>query len=668
MWVCKMRACSIMKFISYFFISFILLCTCSNVSEGDENNVPNYGVRGTIQKGPFILGSTIVIQELDENFNPTGVVYNTTTVDDFGSFEFSNTISSRFVEIISTGFYYNEVTGELSSSQLTLRSVSDLSLNNEVNVNVLTTLEKARVLYLVRNEGITFFDAKIQAEKEILEIFNISIDDSMPHQFFENMDISEEGSFNAMLLAISCILQGSNSVAELSEFISKIVTDIKSDGFLSSSMGNEEILANSMTLDLEGIRSNLENRYIDLGVSVSIPNFEAYIDSDGDGLLNNRDFTFSPAPIHNALRNTEYISDPIEVKLPGNDIQAIVSTSNGSIVVNGIDVGSIRTYVSNGDYISVKLNSSRHFITEVSCDVEIKYSTHKVSGTFSVLTEEQSWYKAGTLPYNGSFLSRPVVFENRIWLIGGSLNGAWLGEIWYSTDGISWHLATEDLPFSGSGIPVEFKNQIWLFNSSNAWFSSDGINWTKASNGDNTYSLPLGLDYISYDGKVYGIGNLANSSPLYVSSDGTTWETLDWTFGDNMDAVGASLLVFNNKLWIVAGTYGDCADPSEIWTYDGATWEKKENVPWVVRYDHSSVVFDNKIWVLGGEAGDVPRSHTETMSDVWYSEDGDNWLIATRNAEWSERIKHYSIAFNDRIFLWGGNTGDNTSGDVWCTE
>ena len=46
----------------------------------------------------------------------------------------------------------------------------------------------------------------------------------------EYLDISQPGDKNAILLAISVILQGYLSVAELSELLANITTDIREDG------------------------------------------------------------------------------------------------------------------------------------------------------------------------------------------------------------------------------------------------------------------------------------------------------------------------------------------------------------------------------------------------------------------------------------------------------
>ena len=231
------------------------------------------GMNGLVQKGPFISGSSITIQELDDTFTPNGKTYNTTTNDDFGSFKLKSVISSPYVEVIAQGFYFNEVSGSLSPASLTLRALLKTSSTMVANVNILTTLSEQRIIYLVEEGGLSFEDAQQQAEAEILNVFGISEDGLLG---FNQMDISKEGKSNAILLAISSILQGYHSVAELSELISKIIIDIKEDGTLDESKIITNLKQNAIILNLFYIRGNLENRYHNLGLNVAVPDFEYY--------------------------------------------------------------------------------------------------------------------------------------------------------------------------------------------------------------------------------------------------------------------------------------------------------------------------------------------------------------------------------------------------------
>jgi hypothetical protein len=265
-----------LSIIGFIFFSLLFSGCGGSSSNGDGSETAHsglYSVDGYIQKGPFISGSTIIIQVLDDGFNPTGVTYQTTTNDDFGSFALGNYIQSRYIEIIATGFYFNEVSGALSDAAITLRAIADLSMEDRVNVNLLTTLEKNRIIHLIKNENKSFVDAREQAEKEVLGIFNIAGTDILS---FNQLDLSSGNQGDAILLAISAIFQGNNSVAELSELLSKINLDIEKDGILNNSMYAATLKESSAGLVFNQIRTNLENRYASLGLTTAIPGFESY--------------------------------------------------------------------------------------------------------------------------------------------------------------------------------------------------------------------------------------------------------------------------------------------------------------------------------------------------------------------------------------------------------
>lgn len=139
--------------------SAILMSACSSDESNNETpkSVEKSNVQGTIEKGPFVQGSKVMLYELDANFGQTGKSFRTQTVSDLGAFSFDSPIqlSSQYVELETSGYFYNEVKGKLSASQITLNAISDVSNRNTVNVNLITHLEFERVKRLIR-EGKNF--------------------------------------------------------------------------------------------------------------------------------------------------------------------------------------------------------------------------------------------------------------------------------------------------------------------------------------------------------------------------------------------------------------------------------------------------------------------------------------------------------------------------------
>jgi len=92
---------------------------------GSPPEVQKVQLSGAIQKGPFVLGSTVNVSPLDSQGNPTGQLYSTKTTSDLGEFsvEFNAT---GLVSLEGNGFYYNEATGALSMAPITLRAFYDI--------------------------------------------------------------------------------------------------------------------------------------------------------------------------------------------------------------------------------------------------------------------------------------------------------------------------------------------------------------------------------------------------------------------------------------------------------------------------------------------------------------------------------------------------------------
>ena len=261
-------------------LAFSLLLSCSEKDENSSSSgsgTSSNTVSGYVQKGPFIQGTVITVWELDSSLVQTGRTFIGTIDDNTGTFNARGNVVSPYVELSAVGYYFNEVSGSLSTAPLTLQALSDLNDNSSVNVNLMTHLEKKRVEYLI-DAGSTFTAAKTQAQAEIMKIFNI---ENVSLGSSETLDISKSGDGNAVLLAISAILQSDKSEAELTELLSTINTDIRTDGTLDSNT-TKATLATAMEylktrhIDNVTVRDNIEDRYSNLGVSATIPAFESY--------------------------------------------------------------------------------------------------------------------------------------------------------------------------------------------------------------------------------------------------------------------------------------------------------------------------------------------------------------------------------------------------------
>jgi len=258
------------------YIALLLLLT-----QCEENNTPKVAqsvedrdVYGVVQKGPFINGTTITISELDADFNQTGKVYSTQILDNEGNYRLNSLdFNTQYVELKATGYYFNEVSGGVSAAPITLYSLADLSEERTLNINILSHLARNRMLHLIA-EGSSFEEAKIQAEQDLIKNFSIEKPDMT---LSDQLDISGPGEDNAILLAVSVILQGFRTEAELSELIANVNTDMRDDGIINNENLGSLLVNDARVLNLEQINKNLISRYTEMGQDKDIPDFEKYV-------------------------------------------------------------------------------------------------------------------------------------------------------------------------------------------------------------------------------------------------------------------------------------------------------------------------------------------------------------------------------------------------------
>jgi hypothetical protein len=253
---------------------------------------------GAVQKGPFVLGSSIQVSTMDASGNPTGQTFNTDTENDLG--EFSVVVPhDGLVEIEGTGFYYNEVTGQLSDASLTLRAwtVVGADVEQTAYLNLITHLTHARIETLMEN-GAEFATARDQAEGELrlgLSIGPTNYDPGLVGIELNMLAADDDAS--AYLLAISAVLAQAAAIragesgsvdANLQELLNTISLDLSEDGALMSTL-QEEINTAESCVDSRQVETDLAARLIAIGSSAPVPDVDRILDWDGDTIANRND-------------------------------------------------------------------------------------------------------------------------------------------------------------------------------------------------------------------------------------------------------------------------------------------------------------------------------------------------------------------------------------------
>ena len=93
------------------------------------------------------------MRELEGRMTPTGNTFTGTINDNIGSFSIKGKLSNKIVELSADGYFFNEVSGSLSSAKLTLSAVilrlqasSHITSNGEANyANLSATVQVTNV-------------------------------------------------------------------------------------------------------------------------------------------------------------------------------------------------------------------------------------------------------------------------------------------------------------------------------------------------------------------------------------------------------------------------------------------------------------------------------------------------------------------------------------------
>jgi len=255
-----------------FGLALALTFSCSGDSGGgnDRHVVKKEKISGVSQKGPFAMGATVTIYELDENMNVTGNPIIGKTTDDNGNFEIkikNGKLASPYIIIEVNGSYANEVTGLPSTSAITLKSVANVSNKDRVNINVLTHLEHDKVLKLARS-GAKFDDAKKEAQKQVLNALGISESGAKSS---EDMAIFSNSPSDAALLLVSILLQGNRTTEDVANLLDAISGEIRENGTLSGSV--KSVIESGLAgVDIEKVKENLRS----LDSTVNVPDLDDF--------------------------------------------------------------------------------------------------------------------------------------------------------------------------------------------------------------------------------------------------------------------------------------------------------------------------------------------------------------------------------------------------------
>ena len=279
---------------------------------------------GVAQKGPLAAGSTVGVRELGLNLSATGNLYTYTTAAG-GAFVPDAKFASPLLAVTATGLYVDEVTGAASDGPVTLQSYANLKTETVLNANVLTTLAYKRINTLLNTNGLSFADARAQAEREVLAAFGIVLPASPGA--FGTLDASADTDGGHLLAALSSVIVQGRTSTDAGALLAALQADIASNGATINS-GNLQVIARGeQALNLSRIAANLSAMY---GQAFDAEALAQWLDQDGDGVIARDEFRADDATTASS------------VMLPADFVTAragsTVSASAGQLMVNGAPV------------------------------------------------------------------------------------------------------------------------------------------------------------------------------------------------------------------------------------------------------------------------------------------------------------------------------------------
>ncbi|MBR2898690.1 MAG: hypothetical protein IKC23_03600 [Fibrobacter sp.] len=538
--------------------------------------IENKTISGVSQKGPFVEGASVTVQELEgKTLAQTGRSYEGKIKGDRGEFSVDViNLESQFALLKANGFYLNEVTGKESESQVTLYAFTDLSNRSQVNVNLLTHLEHERSLYLLKNNDLTVKKAKEQAENEILASFGIEGDFGNS----EDMNIFGTCDGSAALLAISTLMQSDLKEGAFSKRLADYASDIEADGVWDNEKVQTAIAdwaaKTSLKGGLAGIRKNIE----DWELSDKVPAFEKYVnnfwwENFKLGTCNSK----REGEVKKNGNSSSALKDMKFICLDGAWMEATDFSKDTHSWKAGKE-GESRYGDSVTTNCYVFEEGSWRSANDSDCSLELDGCTDAKEGTVGkgsdkswYICKDNSWEEASTMEkdtYGWKDASE------------GDIRKGDVTDTVYVFNGKKWNVADEIESVLGGCVKATADS---VGKVKNTWYICKDGEWTEAKQIEyDTYGWEAGKDGDAKQGDVY-------SSTCYVY-DGDAWRQGDYN-DCNLGMGGCTKARLNEESEANNGEKYICTDISGAGTYS-----------WKIKYTPAGTCAPNKTNIYKGES------------------------------------------------------------------
>ena len=184
--------------------------------------------------------------------------------------------------------------------------------------------------------------------------------------------------------------------------------------------------------------------------------------------------------------------------------------------------------------------------------------------------------------YRGKRGMAVVSFSGALWVLGGENrdnSGTYLDSaVFKSITGDNWELLTSGANWHPRYLhrALVYDDKIWIMGGNDGssllndvWSSSDGINWEQHTPVGSSWGERDNFGAIVFDNKIWVIGGDSGGTrhnDVWSSSDGINWalETQNASWSARAEF---GVVVHNNKIWIMGGNNGS-SNFNDVWYYE----------------------------------------------------------------------------------------------------
>lgn len=254
----------------------VLLISCGKDpqggDEGKETKEVQCNLKGYAQKGQFIKGSQVTAFAVGADMVATGESFPANISDDLGTFAITGKTEAPYLELRAEGYYFNEVTGEVSSSPMYLEAFVK-SNDTAANINLFTTIIRPRVKKLIAG-GATYEKAVEQAQKELLSskyVTDMGFSGSV--NAFDELDITGQSDADGILLALACKVLNQRTASQVTTLVQELASELEEEGKISYM----EMVNSGFEVQPFSVMSNMANYYAEKKLNITtIPPFHKY--------------------------------------------------------------------------------------------------------------------------------------------------------------------------------------------------------------------------------------------------------------------------------------------------------------------------------------------------------------------------------------------------------